>query len=105
MPVSFPRSKIAALKRAYRKKPTYGYCPAPESKFYAATTSELQKLESLLRYFHVTRKSSVEELGIGHQQAAFYANVDCAAAEAGVHKGGPGRSRKAEEGTREPMWS
>ena len=31
IPTEFPRTKIAVLKRAYRKPPTYGYCPSPES--------------------------------------------------------------------------
>ena len=31
IPASCPRSKIAVLKRSYRKKPVHGWCPAPEA--------------------------------------------------------------------------
>ena len=31
LPTECPRSKIAILKRAYRKPPLYGYCPSPEA--------------------------------------------------------------------------
>jgi len=31
IPASCPRIKIAVLKRAYRKKPVHGICPAPEA--------------------------------------------------------------------------
>ena len=31
IPTEFPRTKVAVLKRAYRKNPAYGYCPSPES--------------------------------------------------------------------------
>ena len=30
MPDDCPKGKIAVLKRAYRKKPSYGFCPTPE---------------------------------------------------------------------------
>ena len=31
IPTEFPRTKVAVLKRAYRKTPAYGYCPSPEA--------------------------------------------------------------------------
>ena len=48
----FPRTKIAALKRAYRKKPSYGLCPSPESRFHTAAEEHTARLEELLHYFH-----------------------------------------------------
>ena len=81
----FPRTKIAALKRAYRKKPCHGFCPAPETKFHTAPCAITNKLEELLHYFHVYRKTAVAALGGEHQQTAFLANVDCAAAEAFIN--------------------
>ena len=47
-----PRTKIAALKRAYRKKPSYGLCPSPETKFHTADFGHIVRLEELLHYFH-----------------------------------------------------
>ena len=40
----FPRTKIAVLKKAYRKKTTCGYCPVPEIKFHASTCDEKMRL-------------------------------------------------------------
>ena len=76
-----PRSKIAALKRAYRKNPTYGYCPSPDARFHSCEMSSVSQLEQLLHYFHIVRKTAVAALGSEHQQSAFLANVDVAAAD------------------------
>ena len=51
---AFPRLKIATLKRAYRKKPYYGFYPAPDAQFHMATPENKMRMEELLRYFHVT---------------------------------------------------
>ena len=82
--INCPRTKIACLKRAYRKPPSNGYCPTPESKFHKSTLVMLCPLEELLHYFHVCCKAAVAALGGEHQQDAFLANVDVCAAEAFV---------------------
>ena len=78
----FPRVKVAALKRAYRKKPQHGFCPSPESKFRTASFEALTTLEQLLHYFHYGRRAAVAALGDEHRQKALLANVDVAAADA-----------------------
>ena len=80
--INCPRTKIAMLKRAYRKPPSHGYCPSPESKFSKAPVNVLEKLEELLHYFHVDCKAAVAAVGGEHQQDAFLANVDVCATEA-----------------------
>ena len=30
--LDFPRARIALIKRAYRQKPSSGFCPGPETK-------------------------------------------------------------------------
>ena len=77
-----PRAKIAAIKRSYRKNPSYGFCPAPEPKFHKANVASLLHLEELLHYFHQFCHAAVAALGAEHIQQAFLANVDVAAAEA-----------------------
>jgi hypothetical protein len=82
MCVECPRVKVAVLKRAYRKKPSYGFCPTPEAKWSKYDVKALSGLEELLHYFHVDLKNAVA-LNRGEQaQAVFFANVDCAAADA-----------------------
>ena len=70
--INCPRTKIASLKRAYRKNPSHGYCPTPEAKFHKAPLSMVLKLEELLHYFHVCCKAAVAVLGTEHQQAALF---------------------------------
>ena len=82
MCVECPRSKVAVLKRAYRKKPSYGYCPTPEAKWSKLEVKELQILEDVLQYFHVDLKTAVAADRGEQAQAVFFANVDCAAADA-----------------------
>ena len=82
--INCPRTKIASLKRAYRKNPSHGYCPTPEAKFHKAPLSMVLKLEELLHYFHVCCKAAVAVLDTEHQQDACLANVDVCAAEAFV---------------------
>ena len=54
-----PRSKLAIIKRAYRKPPVYGFCPSPDLKFVQARWEDKLKLEQLLHYFHATCKAAV----------------------------------------------
>ena len=78
-----PRVKVAVLKRAYRKTPSYGYCPSPEPSWCLKTFAELEPLENVLHYFHVEAKAAVADLFVGdNERHQFLANVDCAATEA-----------------------
>ena len=51
MPARCPRAKLAVLKRAYRKKPVYGYCPSPEFAWAKFSEEDLLDLEHLLNFF------------------------------------------------------
>ena len=82
IPGSCPRSKLAILKRAYRKKPQYGYCPSPEASWKAVPETQLLDLESLLQYFHFNCKAAVAEAIPKENVIAFLSNVDVAASEA-----------------------
>ena len=76
-----PLTQCAVAKRAYRGKPTAGYCPNPESAWGSYTTEQLTPLEDLLRFFHVGCKDLLDEmLPTGRLQ--ILGNVDIAAAEA-----------------------
>jgi hypothetical protein len=76
-----PKSKIALLKKAYRKKPSHGFCPAPESAWGKKALNELETLEHLLHYFHVELESAVAALGNDDKRLMFLANVDISAAD------------------------
>ena len=80
--VNAPRTKVALIKRAYRKKPTNGFCPSPESVWGTFGWDELQYLEKLLQYFHVTCKLKWEEKLKPPARTMFLANVDVAATDA-----------------------
>ena len=82
MPADCPRSKIAVLKRAYRKKPQYGYCPSPEPQWGNAQKEDLLDLEHLLQYFHVQCESAVAEVIPREEKLVFLSNVDVGACEA-----------------------
>ena len=73
--------KIAILQRAYRKKPTAGYCPSPEAVWGHFSWPVLEPLEQMLRYFHVGCKG---QTGLMKPQSRIQllANMDIAAAEA-----------------------
>ena len=89
----FPKLKIAALKRAYRKNPSYGFCPSPEPKFATATFEHSQKAEELLHYFHVHCKDAVAALGGDFNQQQFLANVDVAVADTFIAHADKGNSK------------
>ena len=82
MPATCPRSKVAVLKRAYRKKPSYGYCPSPEASWGKIPEADLKDLEDLLQFFHVECQPAVAEAIPGTLVAAYTSNVDVAASEA-----------------------
>ena len=56
-----PLTKIAVMKRAYRKKPCLGFCPNPETAWTTFPRERLKNLEGLLRFFHGTCKTSLEK--------------------------------------------
>ena len=74
-------SKIAVLKRAYRKKPTNGFCPGPETAWGDFTWADLKNLEDMLRFFHGAMAYRVDEMP-PHERIKFLANIDIAAADA-----------------------
>ena len=49
---STPWSKIAVLKRAYRKDPVSGICPSPENFWTTVPYQSLSKCEEMLHFFH-----------------------------------------------------
>ena len=53
--VNCPLCKVAAVKRAYRKIPSYGYCPNPEAAWGKFWFKELEPLEQVLRFFLTQR--------------------------------------------------
>ena len=73
--------KVAILERAYRKKPTAGYCPGPEPVWRHFSWKALEPLEEMLRYFHVGSKALLS-LMKPQSRIALLANMDIAAAEA-----------------------
>lgn len=76
-----PWTKIAVIKRAYRKKPHNGYCPSPETTWGAFDWSHLESLEALLRFIHVTCKPALGRLE-PQSRLTFLANFDVGAADA-----------------------
>ena len=55
-------SRMALVKRAYVKKPVHGFCPSPESPWAEFSEAHLQKLEDVLRFFHVGCKDIVDQM-------------------------------------------
>ena len=105
MPVACPRSKIAVFKRAYRKKPSYGYCPSPEATWGKIPLEDLRELEDLLQFFHVECQPAVAEAMPGAQTAAFLTNIDVAASEAFVANAkDKARKEKVLEATTKYYW-
>ena len=81
MPEQVPLTKIAIMKRAYRKKPSLGFCPNPEAFWSNCTLAMLEDLEALLRYFHGTCKAEMDKLS-PQSRIKLQANIDVAAVEA-----------------------
>ena len=72
----YPLSRVAIIKRAYRAKPSKGFCPNPEAQWQKIENESFEKLEQLLFYFHETRRPTVQQLPT-EEQEKFLANVDC----------------------------
>ena len=92
-------SKVAVVKRAYRKKPINGFCPSPEPSWGECSWDKLEKLEELLRFFHGSCKGIVDKMQ-PQSRIQLLGNIDIAAAEAFFnvkpHKSGVG-AKKIEE--------
>ena len=76
-----PWSKVAVIKRAYRKKPTLGYCPSPESEWTKFDVERVKLLENMLRFFHADLSGLVGVLEPSERNRML-ASVDIAAADA-----------------------
>ena len=76
-----PLSRCAVAKRAYRGKPTAGYCPNPEPVWGTFTMDQLTLLEELLRFFHIQCKDILNTLST-KARLQLLGNVDIAAAQA-----------------------
>jgi len=81
LPLAAPRSKIAVLMRAYRKEPSRGFCPSPESAWARLEAESILRLEQLLHYFHVTLMPILEKMTESARRALL-SNVSLVAAEA-----------------------
>ena len=56
----FPRAKISIIKRAYCLAPNKdGFCPPPEGLWGRIKQEEMEKLETLLRYWDLTLKDVI----------------------------------------------
>ena len=95
MPTHCPLSKVACIKRAYRKDPQKGYCPNPEA---AWGNLDPEPLEELLQYLHGSLNDAVAAVRTStpekqqawlvafpaEKQLAWLANVDVSSADAFV---------------------
>ena len=73
-------SRIAVVKRAYRKQPTNGFCPSPESAWGSFSSAHLQKLEDVLRFFHGACKDILDKM-TPQSRIKLLANIDICCAE------------------------
>ena len=76
----FPRARIALIKRAYRQKPSSGFCPCPETKWLEIPRDKMQAFEDLLHHFHRSCGGILEKMDEAREMA-FLANVDYICAE------------------------
>ena len=81
MPNEAPLSKKAVGKRAYRGKPTNGYCASPEAAWASFTWENIAPLEEMLRFFHVTCSDLVKSLAVA-DRIKFLGQVDIHNAQA-----------------------
>ena len=73
-------SKMALIKRAYKHVPSNGYCQSPEPAWGCFQWRDLQLLEELLRFFHVSCKKYVDKLS-QYDQQKLLGNIDISAAD------------------------
>jgi len=76
-----PWTKVAVVKRSYRKKPLCGFCPSPEAAWGQFEWNHLQLLEELLRFFHATCVPLLDKL-LPQSRNKLLANVDVSATDA-----------------------
>jgi hypothetical protein len=76
-----PLSKVAVVKRAYRKPPVNGFCPCPECAWGDFGYEHAEKLEEILRFFHGSCKEIFAVMP-PHSRTHILGNIDIAAAEA-----------------------
>jgi hypothetical protein len=75
LPEDCPLTKVAVIKRAYRKEPKHGCCPNPESTWTSIDKNFLNKLETILRYFHVDCEAQFSRLPASNRLGAL-GNID-----------------------------
>ena len=73
-------TKIAVMKRAYRKKPSLGLCPNPETAWTAFPMANVQPLEGLFRFCHRICKAFLDKLP-PQSRTKVQANIDVTAAD------------------------
>ena len=81
MPAEVPWTKVAVIKRSYRKKPLLGFCPSPEPLWQTFDVTHTRLLEELLRFFHVTCQPLLAQMQ-PQLRNKILGNVDVAAADA-----------------------
>jgi hypothetical protein len=81
-------TKPAVIKRAYRQKPTNGFCPSPEAAWGEFPWLHVQTLEDILRFFHVSCKDSMDKLK-PQSRIQLLGNIDIAATDAFWHAKDP----------------
>ena len=79
--IEAPLTRVAVIKRAYRKKPIHGFCPSPETHWTEVPWDRLQKLEELLRLFHSTFMPQLHKMQ-PQLRIRLLANVDVTATDA-----------------------
>ena len=79
--IEAPLTRVAVIKRAYRKKPIHGFCPSPETLWTEVPWDRLQKLEELLRLFHSTFMPQLHKMQ-PQLRIRLLANVDVTATDA-----------------------
>jgi len=74
-----PWVKISLIKRAWRKKPVNGFCPSPEPLWADVKWDRLEKLEEVLRFFHVANGVAAHD---PKSRTKLMANIDVVATDA-----------------------
>ena len=83
VPENCPLVKIALIKRAFRKKPTNGFCPSPEADWGKYEPIQVRDLEALLRFFHGTCRDELANAQPTPQsRSKTLANIDVACTDA-----------------------
>jgi hypothetical protein len=70
--IEYPRIKVALIKRAYRKKPTFTWCPHPELGWSRMNKNELEVVEEFLHYVHHTCRAWLTEMFTVAEKITFF---------------------------------